>query len=193
MLDESLIQNTIAAGSLTKSTIRRLVAMIGSAHEGGADAVMVTCSSIGEGVAVARQQYDFPILRVDEPMAEAAVEMGGRIGVAATLRTTLDPTIDLLREVAAHTGHDVEIVPKLSSGAFESLLSGDPQRHDRLLANSLAELRNEVDVIVLAQASMARIAAQFDNVNGPPILSSPELAIKHARNLLIPELAALTH
>ena len=49
MVDESLIRNTIAAGPLTKSTVRRMVSMIGSAHEAGADAVMVTCSSIGNG------------------------------------------------------------------------------------------------------------------------------------------------
>jgi len=49
MVDESLIRNTIAAGQLTKSTVRRMVSMISAAHEGGADAVMVTCSSIGSG------------------------------------------------------------------------------------------------------------------------------------------------
>src|SRR5262249_27658381 len=56
MVDESLIKNTIAAQTLTKTTIRRMVNMIQSAREGGADAVMVTCSSVGAGVAVARQQ-----------------------------------------------------------------------------------------------------------------------------------------
>src|SRR3954453_17536773 len=75
MVDESLIRNTIASGGLTKSTIHRIVSMIGSAHEGGADAVMVTCSSIGAAVPVARSLFDFPILRVDEAMAEAAVRM----------------------------------------------------------------------------------------------------------------------
>jgi hypothetical protein len=60
MTDESRIRNTIAAGALTKNTIRRLATMIESAHLGGASAVMVTCSSIGAGVAVARAQFDFP-------------------------------------------------------------------------------------------------------------------------------------
>src|SRR5579862_59961 len=48
MLDESLIRNTIAAGRLTKNTIHRVAKTIESAHEGGADAVLVTCSSIGK-------------------------------------------------------------------------------------------------------------------------------------------------
>jgi Asp/Glu/hydantoin racemase len=190
MLDESLIRNTIAGGGLSKLTIRRLIGMIESAHEGGADAVMVTCSSIGEGVPIARRQFDFPILRVDEAMAEAAVDTGGRIGVAATLRSTLEPTVALLRETAARAGRDVEIVPQLSDGAFERLISGDAPGHDRMLTASLSDLRKEVDVIVLAQASMARVAAQF-NGPGPRILSSPELAIQRARDLLSPEMAGV--
>src|SRR5436309_1162816 len=72
MTDESLIRNTIAAEGLTPVTTRRLAAMIGSAHEGGASAVMVTCSSIGPAVQLARSLYDFQIFRIDEAMAEKA-------------------------------------------------------------------------------------------------------------------------
>jgi Asp/Glu/hydantoin racemase len=187
MLDESLIRNTIAAGKLTKTTIHRLTLMIESARQGGADAVMVTCSSIGQGAEIARKQFDFPILRIDQAMAEKAVEMGGRVGVAATLRTTLEPTIALIRETAEQAGREIEVVPMLSDGAFECLIAGDAARHDRMLTESLTQLSKEVDVIVLAQASMARIAAQFDGQGGPPILSSPALGIRRIRDLFCPQ------
>ena len=98
MVDESLIKNTIAAGSLQKTTIRRLVGHIDSAAQAGAGVVLVTCSSIGEGVRVARELFDFPVLRIDEPMAERAVDAGRRIGVLATLQTTLAPTVRLLKD-----------------------------------------------------------------------------------------------
>ncbi len=189
MLDESLIRNTIADGSLSKQTIRRMMGMIESAHQGGADAVMVTCSSIGEGVPIARQQFDFPVIRVDEALAEAAVQSGTRIGVAATLRTTLEPTVALLRHTAERAGRNVEIVSDLSDGAFECLIAGDAPRHDRMLTASLTELRKKVDVVVLAQASMARIAAQFTDP-GPKLLSSPELAIRRVREMYAPDAAA---
>jgi len=101
MTDESLIRNTIEAQRLTPVTTRRLAAMIGSAHEGGASAVMVTCSSIGPAVELARSLYDFHVFRIDEAMAESTVLTGKRIGVAATLRTTLEPTQALIRETAA--------------------------------------------------------------------------------------------
>lgn len=191
MLDESLIRNTIAAGKLTKTTIHRVTLMIESARQAGASAVMVTCSSIGEAAEIARQQFDLPILRVDEAMAEAAVKMGSRIGVAATVRTTLEPTIALIRRTAAQAGREVETIPRLSDGAFECLIAGDAPRHDRMLAATLAELRNEVDVIVLAQASMARVAAQFDGQGAPPMISSPELAIRRARDLFTLEAAVV--
>src|ERR1019366_10757611 len=100
MVDESLIKDTIREGRLRRVTIRRLLAMIESAEMAGADAVMVTCSSIGAGVVLGQQLFDFPVIRVDEAMAEAAVRMGRRIGVMATLRTTAEPTIALLREKA---------------------------------------------------------------------------------------------
>jgi Asp/Glu/hydantoin racemase len=184
LTDESLIRNTISAGQLTKATARRLVNMVGSAHDGGAAAVMVTCSSIGPGVAVARMLFDFPVLRVDEPMAREAVEMGKRIGVAATLRTTLDPTLELIRQTAAHQNRNVEITPSLAEGAFEAVLAGNTEKHDSLLIQALRDLRRKVDVVVLAQASMARVVPQLES-SGAPILSSPELAVRNARDVML--------
>jgi Asp/Glu/hydantoin racemase len=188
MVDESLIQNTISAKELTKVTIRRVVNMVQSAREGGADAVVVTCSSIGPAVTLARELFDFPVVRVDEAMAEQAVRSGRRIGVAATLRTTLEPTVALLREKALDAGREVDVTESLCEDAFAAVLSGDTATHDRLLLDSLAQLRTCVDVVVLAQASMARVAASMPVVNGyVPILSSPELAVRRARSLLFPE------
>jgi Asp/Glu/hydantoin racemase len=190
MTDESLIRNTIASGRLTPVTTRRLAAMIGSAHEGGAAAVMVTCSSIGPATQLARSLYEFPIFRIDEAMAETAVATGRRIGVAATLRTTLEPTLALLKETAARAAKDSEFVPALFEGAFEAVLAGDTKRHDALVAEGLIGLREKSDVVVLAQASMSRVVGQLHLNGGSPILSSPELAVRRMRDVLSARLAA---
>jgi Asp/Glu/hydantoin racemase len=182
MVDESLIKNTIAAGGLTASTTRRMAAMAGSAHEGGADAVMFTCSSIGPGVKVLRKLFDFPLFRIDEAMAEEATSRARRIGVLATLQTTLDPSVDLLRETAASHSHDIEVVPYLCHGAFEAILSGDAAKHNQIVAQGLQELAQQVELIVLAQASMAGVIEKLPaEMKTVPILSSPELAIRQAR------------
>jgi Asp/Glu/hydantoin racemase len=185
MTDESLIRNTISAQGLTPQTTRRLSAMIGSAHEGGATAVMVTCSSIGPAVEVARSLYDFPIFRIDEALAETAVGTGTRIGVAATLSTTLEPTVALLRRTAERAAKEVEIIPALFEGAFEAVLAGDTEGHDSIVAKGLTDLRRTSDVIVLAQASMARVLAQLPLSDGCPILSSPAMAVERVRDVLL--------
>jgi Asp/Glu/hydantoin racemase len=187
MVDESLIRNTIQAQRLTKSTTRRVIAMVQSARDGGADAAMVTCSSIGPAAALAQEIFDFPVIRVDDAMAQAAVCTGRRIGVAATLRTTLEPTVELLREKARHSAREVEIVEDLCDGAFEAVLSGDTATHDRVLTGALTRLMRDVDVVVLAQASMARVVPALPHHAGHArVLSSPELAVQQARSVLFP-------
>lgn len=161
--------------------------MVQSAREGGADGVVVTCSSIGPAATMARALFDFPVVRVDEPMAEEAVRVGRRIGVAATLRTTLEPTVALLRAKALDAGRDVDVIESLCEDAFAAVLSGDTRTHDRLLSDSLARLRPSVDVVVLAQASMARVVANLPGNGCPPILSSPELAVRRLGSILFPD------
>lgn len=189
VVDESLIQDTIRAGSLQRPTIRRLVNHVASAESAGADAVLVTCSSIGPGVALARQLFDIPVIRIDDAMAEEAVRRARRIGVLATLRTTLEPTAALLREKAAEAGREVELVECLCAEAFPAVLAGDTETHDRILRKALLSKLDGVDVIVLAQASMARVVATLPPGSlRMPVLSSPELAILHARRMLnLPE------
>ena len=183
MVDESLIKDTIREGQLRRVTMRRLLAMIESAEDAGADAVMVTCSSIGPGVALGQQLADIPVIRVDEAMAEAAVRMGARIGVMATLRTTLEPTIALLEGNAAEAGRTITVVECLCDGAFDAVLAGDTATHDRIVGEALRTLMSEVDLIVLAQASMARVVNALGDL-AVPVLSSPELAVRQAAKVL---------
>jgi Asp/Glu/hydantoin racemase len=186
IVDESLIKNTIKAGKLERLTVRRLGGYVESARLAGADAVLVTCSSVGPAVTQAQQVFDFPVLRIDEAMAEAAVQAGRRIGVLATLRTTLEPTTELVRHTASVRGCDIELQSRLCDGAFEAVLRGDTAEHDRMVREGLAGLLELVDVVVLAQASMARVVAQLpDELHTKPILSSPELAMRRTRDVLM--------
>lgn len=185
MVDESLIRDTIAHGALRRLTIRRLISMIESAEAAGANAVLVTCSSIGPGVDLAKALFDMPVLRVDEAMAERAVILGRRIGVAATLSTTLAPTVELIRRKAAEAGRSVQIEEGLCTGAFDAVLAGDTVTHDRLLSAMLLELASCVDVIVLAQASMARVVEALPpDPARPPIVASPQLGVLRAKQVL---------
>jgi Asp/Glu/hydantoin racemase len=189
VVDEGLLNETIAAGRIPDAVARRLEGHVDRAVREGADLVMVTCSSMGPAVEAIAARAGVPVLRVDEAMADEALAAGTRIGVIATLATTLQPTADLVRRRAAETGRDpasVEIVPHLVDGAFGELKAGNLERHDELVRAGLRELLPRVDVVVLAQASMARVAARLspDETTGKPILASPRLAVERVAERL---------
>ena len=185
IVDDSLIKNTIERNKLTPDTARRVVNYVGSAEEAGADYVMVTCSSIGPAVESSESLTSIPVLRVDRPMADKAVAEGRRIGVVATLPTTLEPTSDLVRRRAIAAGKDIELTSKLCEGAFEALMGGKPEEHDKKVAAALKELAEKVDVILLAQASMARVVDQLDEADKKvPILASPPVAMEYLASTL---------
>jgi Asp/Glu/hydantoin racemase len=180
IVDESLLQNTIRANQLSNTTRRRLAGYLVSAEEAGAQAILVTCSSVGPAVDGGRSLVNVPVFRVDQPMADLAVKIGSRIGVAATLQTTLDPTSDLIHSQAKAISKDVQVISRLCEGAFEAVIRGDTARHDSLVAQGLRDLASQTDVIVLAQASMARVVDMLsDEDRQVPILSSPRLAVEH--------------
>ena len=190
LVDEALLGETIAAGHIPEATAARLRSHVESAVGGGADLVLVTCSSMGPAVD-ALAERGLPVLRVDEGLADAALAAGSRIGVAATLATTLGPTADLIRRRAAllgkATGHGgVEIVTELIDGAFAALKAGELERHDELVRGGLRRLIPRVEVVVLAQASMARVAATLppEETQGRRILASPRLGVERAAERL---------
>jgi len=185
IVDDSLVRQISANGGITPDITARVAGYVASAESGGADLILVTCSSIGPAVEAAAASAQVPVLRVDQPMADRAVQTGRRIGVIATLATTLNPTADLVRRRAAAAGKTLELTSRLCNGAFEALMAGDPAKHDELVARALRDLSAQVDVIVLAQASMARVVEKLEESERRiPILASPPLAIEHLATVL---------
>lgn len=175
--DDLLLKRTVRDGAVDDVTRNRLRSHVAALADFGVDAVLVTCSSVGGVVDEIASGADVPVLRVDRAMAERAVTLGARVGVLATLPTTLTPTTQLVEATAREAGRAVTVVSRLCDGAFDALDRGDAARHDAIIAEELDRLAAEVDVVVLAQASMARIAA-VRPLGGTPVLSSPRLAME---------------
>lgn len=185
IVDDSLVRAIGAKGALTADIARRVEAYITSAEAGGADFILVTCSSIGPAVEASAPFCAVPVLRVDQPMVDSAVASGRRIGVIATLPTTLNPTSDLVLRRANIAGKHVELTARLVAGAFDALMAGDAATHDTLVTAALRELSGQVDVILLAQASMARVVDNLSAVDRRvPIFASPPTAIAHLATVL---------
>jgi Asp/Glu/hydantoin racemase len=185
MVDESLLCDIIGHGCCPPATAKRLVGHVMAAEQAGARYILVTCSSMGRAVEASRTLVASTVLRVDEPMADQAVRTGSRIGVIATLPSTLEPTVALIKARGSAAGRTVEVTSQVVDGAFNAVMSGDGAKHDGLVGAALRELGKKVDVIVLAQASMARVVDALPANEKPvPILSSPRSAIEHLAMLL---------
>jgi Asp/Glu/hydantoin racemase len=175
LLDDRIVAD-LGRGAGSDQIAARLAGLGTAAKAAGADAVVFTCSSISGYAGRLADELGLPVYRIDEAMADRAVELGRRVSVIATLTTTLEPTAALLRERAALRGSDLELTEVVVDGAFAAVASGDRPTHDRLVAQAITQHATHSDVIVLAQASMA--GATADVSVAIPVLTSPELGMR---------------
>lgn len=176
---EELLERARAAGPAAVAGDVR--ARVREAADGGARAVLCTCSTIGEAAEAAASEAGVPVLRVDRPMAGAAVAAGPRVTVLAALESTLRPTVALIEEEADRAGRTVRVRTVLVDGAWARFDAGDDAGYVRRVADA-ADAVTGADVIVLAQASMA--PAERLTTAAVPVLSSPRPGLDAAAALV---------
>jgi aspartate/glutamate racemase len=182
IVDDGLLNDVRAAGGLTPSVTRRIVGYGMLAESSGADAILNCCSSVGEAADVLAQTVSIPVVKIDNRMAIEAIERGSRIGIVATVATTLDPTERLIQRKADEAGRDIKTQRYLVNSAFDALLSGNTEEHDRLLKAEIEKAMAENDVVVLAQGSMARLVPSIEQ--RVPVLSSPRSSVEALKERL---------
>ncbi|MDO8252607.1 MAG: aspartate/glutamate racemase family protein [Rhodoferax sp.] len=183
IMDDSLLNDVMAAGHLTEAVTGRIFSYMQLGQQMGAVALLNACSSVGEAASAARPAISIPIIKIDDVMAERAVAAGPRIGVVATVRTTLEPTVRLIKAKAAAAGRSIEVTEALAEGGFQALLDGKPEEHDDIVKRTIQSLADKVDVIVLAQVSMARLIPSLTGLK-VPVLSSPQSGVEAVRDAL---------
>ncbi len=169
--DPTILEETREHGYVTCNGACRLITMFLKAAQDGADAILNICSSVGEAADSAQDVARYigvPIVRIDEEMCRDAVRKGSRIGVLATLPTTLNPTKNTLYRVAREMGRSVTLVDGLVD-AFGM----DQDQFTRLLIGKAMELKSQADVILLCQGSMAFCEEAVHKAVGLPVFSSP--------------------
>lgn len=182
--DPSILAEVRDAGYVTAPPAARLVGMYMEAVCAGADAILNLCSSVGE-VADAAQDIarytGIPIVRVDEEMCREAVRQGKRIGVMATLPTTLNPTKNTILRVAREMNKHVELVDALVDGAFGL----DQDQFKALMSEYAEKIADQVDVILFAQGSMAYCEEYIHEKYGKTVLSSPRFGAAALKEALV--------
>jgi aspartate/glutamate racemase len=183
IMDDSLLPEVIENGGVTDAVAQRIAAYAKMAELAGADLIFTQCSSVGEAADKAAEGVVVPLVKIDERMAEVACETGRRIGVIATLMTTLGPTSRLVQRTAERMGKQIEIVERLCEGAFDKLIAGDRRGHNAMVLEGIHELAEQVDVVVCAQGSMMALLDELGETK-VPVLTSPRLGVEKAVQVL---------
>ncbi|MFB0506353.1 MAG: aspartate/glutamate racemase family protein [Thermodesulfobacteriota bacterium] len=185
VVDDSLVKEIIANNNVINvippGVVRRVCSYVISAEMSGADLVVITCSSISVIARVAQHSVGIPVMRIDEPMAELAVERADRIKVLATISSTLNPSVQLIEEKSRQQGKEVVLGSFLCERARQFLDEGNPEGHDRILREEIEKALKNFDIVVLAQASMGRVLDTLDVEKRRSVLTSPALAIEHIK------------
>lgn len=182
-MDPTILEEVKQAGCVTPAAAARLIGMYMEVIGEGADAVLNICSSVGEvadSVRLTSEYIGVPIVRIDEEMCRQAVRMGKRIAVLATLRTTLEPTVNTVKRAARSMGRQVEVVEGLADGAFGL----DREQFKEMLITEAWKVKDKADVIVLAQGSMAYVEEDITKEVGIPTLSSPRFGAVELKKAL---------
>jgi Asp/Glu/hydantoin racemase len=185
IVEHSILKDILKAGSITPDLMQRMLGYFFQAEATHADIVFSVCSTVGDVADVARKILSIPIVKIDEAMVMEALEKGQRIGVLATLPSTLNPTCRLVENIAFEEKKGVHINRGLVSGAFEELINGNTAIHDQMVQEKLRDLAVDSEVVILAQASMARaIDALSQDEIKIPVLSSPRRGVTHLKRVI---------
>lgn len=179
VLDDSLLNDIKCSGRMSASVIERFIQYACIAKNNGSDALLLACSSLGKAADIARELLDIPLYKIDEPMADQAVNSGNNILVLGTVKSTLEPTSDLIR--SKRKSQEQSITCILIPDVFE-LYEIDREQHDQRIAEVIQEHLSTYDVIVLAQASMAN-AIQYITQGREKIVTSLPLGLQQLKEI----------
>ena len=183
LLDNSLAADREEAGRLTPELSARIFSLAQYAVSGGAAAVLFTCSAFGEAIEAAAAVLPAPVLKPNEAMFDAALKIGGRIGMLATFAPAVASMEEEFNDLARRRGASARLETIVIAGAREALLSGQLQKHDSLIAEKASDLTS-CNAIMLAHFSMANAASRIQARAGRPVLVAPDSAVLKLRSML---------
>lgn len=184
LLDDSLSQDVAADGRLTPSMHRRFCDLAVYSERARADAILFTCSAFGPCIDTARRVVGIPVLKPNEAMIDAAFAMGRRFALVATFEPSIPSMKTEIEEEAKKRDVDVVLSTVAVPDALAALRAGDAEKHDALIAEAVRKAV-AADAVILAQFSMARAESAVARVAKGRVLTSPRLAVRELRRLLV--------
>lgn len=175
-LDDSMLPEINKKETITSDVTYRLHTLMNMAQVAGADAILCACSSIGGVFEEGKEILSIPVFRIDEPMANQAAGYK-KVAVAATLKSTILPTTELIRRKAKANGNEIKIETKIIENVGGLLSEGKEKEYDSIVLKELEKLAENNDIVVLAQASMARAISDIPEERKSKFLTSPQSGV----------------
>ena len=185
LCDDTIQRDNIRAGAgvIPKVNYYKFAQYAHNLEEAGADLILLACSTFNYAAELGRPLVDTPIAQIDRPMMELAVKNGRKIGLLATLATTVPSSERLLDIAAAEAKASIERKTVLCPEAFEAYSRGDIARHNEILVDAVDKLSKKVDCIVMAQLSMSTLAPDLKDT-AVPVYNSGETGFQRVRQML---------
>jgi len=179
LLDDSLSVDRARTPELTAEMRKRIAALAAYAVEGGADAILYTCSAFGEAIEAVQRAHKIPVLKPNEAMFAEALGHGRKLGMLATF----EPSVPALEAELKFLDNNISIKTVCVPEAMKALQAGDGATHDGLLALAAGTL-GDCDALMLAQFSTARARDPVAKAVACPVLTSPQSAVQRLRTML---------
>ncbi|MBT8334573.1 MAG: aspartate/glutamate racemase family protein [Deltaproteobacteria bacterium] len=176
ILDDSLSQDLLEAGSLTEKITERIIALAEYALGIGADGILYTCSAFGDAIEQAKEKLNIPVLKPNEAMFEEALKAGTKIGMLATFGPSIPSLESEFRTLSNLTNTGAKLTSILQKEALAALRAGDKEEHNRLLKKAATSLTG-CDAVMLAQFSASQAFASVNEIVDCPVLTSPHSAV----------------
>lgn len=169
VVDDTIQRDNIRAGVgvIPKVNYYKFAQYAHNLEEARVDLILLACSTFNYAAELARPMINTPIMQIDRTMMEIAVSHSKRVGLLATLNTTVPSSERLLQIVAREQNKDIEIKTILCEEAFEAIQKGDVETHNAMLLEQIDILSREVDSIVMAQLSMSALAPFLKDTRVP--------------------------
>jgi len=174
LLDDTLSRDRAAQGKLTNAMAARIEALARYGVQGGADAILYTCSAFGPAIRSAAHTLDLPVMTPNEAMFTEAAEHGGKVGLLATF----EPSVPSMAEEYAEVNPSAPLHAVCVPTAMQALTARKMKKHDDLLAEAAKRQMQDCDVIMLAQFSTARAKTAVAKATGVLVLTSPDSAVQ---------------
>jgi len=195
LIDDSLAGDFARIGSISPAiydrfmTLGRYAAGTGDG-QAKTDGILFTCSAFRPAIERVKADLSIPVITPNEGAFDEALalcagrEGGGRIGMLLTFQGSVAPLEGEIHAMADAIGQArPTIVPAVATGALEALQAGDEEKHDMLSVRA-AEAMPPVDVIVIGQFSMARVAPLVRARRSELVLTTPHMAARKMRRLV---------